>query len=193
MRESLELYGHSQPRVAFTDNPAADKPMLLAIFNSLERGVVPVEKYPTLKPFSIPEGEIIIMVYNTPTTINGACNSITDDLDPGDESAQLITGFDAEWNVNMTAGGGPEPTSVVQIAYKKRIYIFQVCYCLALFLYFNLLIRTHLDWSSQRKSSCRVTNVPVGHSNTQSWSKRESGSAASSERVWLWCAICKRS
>ena len=127
MQESLDLYGHSQPRVAFTDNPLADKPMLEAIFNSLKRGVVPVEKYPGLKPFTIPENDVVITVHNTPTSINGACDQITDDLDPSDENARLITGLDAEWNVNMTSGGGPEPTAVVQIAYKKRIYILQVC------------------------------------------------------------------
>lgn len=44
-----------------------------------------------------------------------------DDLDTSD--APLETGFDAEWNVTA---GGPQPTSVVQIAYKSRIYIFQV-------------------------------------------------------------------
>ena len=125
MWESLELYGHPQPCVSFTDNPAADKPMLLVIFNLLEHGVVSVKEYLTLKPFSIPEGNIVIMVYNTPTTINGACNSITDNLDPRDESAQLITGFDAEWNVNVTAGGGPEPTSGVQIAYKSEYISFR--------------------------------------------------------------------
>ena len=126
MQESLNMYGHSQPCVAFTDNPLSDKPMLLAIFNSLQHDVTPVEKYPTLKPFTIPKDDVIITVHKTPTSINGACNQITDNLNSTDETEHLITGLDAEWNVNMVAGGGPEPTSVVQIAYKKRIYILQV-------------------------------------------------------------------
>ena len=97
----------------------SDKPMLYAIFNLLQHGVIPVERYPTLKPFTIPEDDVIITVHNTPTLINGACNQITDDLDSSDERAHHITGLDAEWNMNMIAGGGPEPTSVAQIAYKK--------------------------------------------------------------------------
>ena len=61
--------------------------MLEAIFNSLKCGVVPVEKYPGLKPFTIPENDVVITVHNTPTSINGACDQITDDLDPSDENA----------------------------------------------------------------------------------------------------------
>ena len=119
MRESLNMYGHSQPRVAFTDNPLSDKPMLLAIFNSLQHDVTPVKKYPILKPFMIPKDDVIITVHKAPTSINGACNQITDDVNSTDKTEHLITGLNAEWNVNMEAGGGPEPTSVVQIAYKK--------------------------------------------------------------------------
>ena len=126
MQESLNMYGHSQPHVAFTNNPLSDKPMLLAIFNSLQHDVTPIKKYPTLKPFMIPKDDVIITVHKTPTSINGACNQITDDLNSTNEMEHLITGLDAEWNVNMVAEGGPEPTLVIQILYKKWIYILQV-------------------------------------------------------------------
>jgi hypothetical protein len=51
MGESLEMYGHSQPKVVYTDNPGADKQFLENLFSSLHADVVPVEKDPTLKQF----------------------------------------------------------------------------------------------------------------------------------------------
>jgi len=125
MRDSLKRYGHSQPKVFYTDNPAADKHFLESVFSSLSEDVVPVEKYPTLKPFALPD-DVIVSVHSTVANITGACDRITDDLDSADDSAYLKLALDAEFNVNMTSGGGPEPTSTVQIAYKKRVDILQV-------------------------------------------------------------------
>jgi hypothetical protein len=51
---------------------------------------------------------------------------ITDDLNVDDETSQLVVGFDAEWNVDLTQQGASRPTAIIQIAYEKWIYIFQV-------------------------------------------------------------------
>jgi hypothetical protein len=126
MRNSLKMYGHSQPKVFYTDNPAADKQFLESTFESLTEDVVPVERYPTLKPFSLPDG-VRISIHSTKSSMEGACARITDDLDPMDESIYLKLALDGEYNVRMVHGGGPEPTSIIQIAYKNWIDNFQVC------------------------------------------------------------------
>ena len=125
MCNSLEMYGHDPPKVFYTDNPAADKHFLESIFPSLTKNVTPVELYPTLGPFMIPP-DVRVSVHSTATSINGACTRIMDDLDLDDDSICLVCSLDAEWNVNMTHGGGPEPTSIIQIAYKKWVDVFQV-------------------------------------------------------------------
>lgn len=124
MHNSLEMYGHDPPKVFYTDNPAADKHFLESIFPSLTKNVTPVELYPTLGLFTIPP-DVRVSVHSTATSINGACTRIMDDLDL-DDSICLECGLDAEWNVNMTCGGDPEPTSIIQIAYKKWMDVFQV-------------------------------------------------------------------
>src|SRR2546421_8768622 len=43
MKESLTLYGHKQPRIFYTDNPAADKNFLEGLFPSLTENVVAME------------------------------------------------------------------------------------------------------------------------------------------------------
>lgn len=125
MRESLNTYGHSQPKLFYTDNPAADKQFLEGIFPSLTQDVVPVEKYPNLKPFMRPS-DVDISVQSTATGIEAALAKILDDLNVEDENSHLVVGFDAEWNVDLVHGGGPQPTAIIQIAYRKWVYIFQV-------------------------------------------------------------------
>jgi len=102
----------------YTDNPTADKHFLESIFPSLTKTIISVELYPTLDPFMIPP-DVCISAHSTVISINEACTRIKDDLDVDDNSICLECGLDAEWNVNMTHGGGPEPTSIIQIAYKK--------------------------------------------------------------------------
>lgn len=125
MRESLAMYGHSQPKVVYTDNPGADKQFLEQIFPSLHADVVPVEKYVTLRQFVRPD-DVDISVQSTASGIEAALAKITDDLNVDDETSQLVVGFDAEWNVDLTQRGASRPTSIIQIAYGKWIYIFQV-------------------------------------------------------------------
>jgi len=53
MKASLEMFGHKQPQIFYTDNPVADKQFLENIFPSLTENVIPVEKYPTLKAIEL--------------------------------------------------------------------------------------------------------------------------------------------
>lgn len=125
MKDSLAMYGHPPTQVIYTDNPGADKQFFERIFDSLHVDVVPVEKYPTLKQFVRPE-DVQILVQSTSSEIEASLAKITDDLDINNETSQLVVGFDAEWNVDLTQHGAPKPTAIVQIAYRKWIYIFQV-------------------------------------------------------------------
>lgn len=126
MDDSLAMYGHSPTKVVYTDNPAADKQFLERLLSSLHANVVPVERYPTLKQFVRPD-DVDISVQSMAAGIEAALAKITDDLNVDDETSQLVVGFDAEWNVDLTQRGASRPTSIVQIAYGKWIYIFQVC------------------------------------------------------------------
>ena len=68
----------------------------------------------------------IITTHTTIPEIDAACSHIVDDLDSTNLSSHLVVGFDAEWNVDMVKGGGAKPTSIVQIAYNKPVFVLQV-------------------------------------------------------------------
>ena len=106
----------------------SDKGFLEKSFPSLRTGVIPVEKYGDLKEYCLPsDAEIIIK--NEPSSINAAMETILDDVPSDDPDAQIVVGFDSEWNIEVSVGGRVQEcghTSVIQIAYKNRVYILQV-------------------------------------------------------------------
>lgn len=125
MCESLDLYGHRQPELFYTDN-MADKSFLESSFNSLREAVVPVEKYGNLEPFILPS-DVQIFVRTGDSAINAALSTILDQV-PTDDSSDLIVGYDSEWNFTLSDNGQQEhgEIAIVQIAYEKRVYILQV-------------------------------------------------------------------
>ncbi|KIM48835.1 hypothetical protein M413DRAFT_59520 [Hebeloma cylindrosporum] len=130
MRESLSLYGHSQPSLFYTDN-MLDKKFLEDCFPSLRENVIPVEKYGHLEELKVPP-EISIFIKNTRDTINDAMRTILDDV-PQDDGV-IVIGLGSEWNVKVNSQGKvlrKGRTAVVQIAYENRIYILQVADMLA--------------------------------------------------------------
>ena len=129
MKDSLTLYGHKQPRIFYTDNPLADKQFLEKMFPSLLKDVVPVEKYTGLKAVILPD-DMIISVQSTALGIDSALARVIDDIDTVNENNHIVIGFDAEWNVDLIHGGAPQPTAIIQIAYKKYINILQVLFYL---------------------------------------------------------------
>jgi hypothetical protein len=100
MHESLKQYSLSQPKIMYTNNPAADKLFLEGKFESLTEDVIPIEKYPSLKPFIHP-ADVDISVQSTASGIEGALANITDYLHFDNEASHLVVGFDAEWNVDL--------------------------------------------------------------------------------------------
>lgn len=125
MCESLDLYGHRQPELFYTDN-MADKSFLESSFNSLREAVVPIEKYGNLEPFILPS-DVQIFVRTGDSAINAALSTILDQV-PTDDSSDLIVGYDSEWNFTLSDNGQQErgEIAIVQIAYEKRVYILQV-------------------------------------------------------------------
>ncbi|KAJ7664273.1 hypothetical protein B0H17DRAFT_952109, partial [Mycena rosella] len=124
-KENLKLYGLAQPKVIFTDNPAADRPFLEQIFPSLTEDVIPVEKYLGMKQF-LKLSDVNIRTSSSAENIGDDIAKIFSDLNTNDETAKLVVGFDAEWNVDLTARGAPHPTAIIQVAYNKSVYIFQI-------------------------------------------------------------------
>lgn len=127
MKSSLDLYGHGQPTVFYTDNVTADKQFLEQTFPSLRIDVTPIEKYAHLPPFEIPSN-VLVQVKNTVSAINDDARKIFDSLS-SDGASQIIIGFDTEWNVEGLVHGGivsRGATAVIQIAHKDTVYIFQV-------------------------------------------------------------------
>ena len=125
MKASLEMYGHAQPVIFYTDNPAADKQFLEQMFPSLKADVVPVEIYPMLKQLELPD-EIGVSPQSSASGIEEALAKITDDLNVEDETSSIVVGFDAERNVGITKRVTTRPTAVIQIAYGKWVHIFQI-------------------------------------------------------------------
>ncbi|KAF5326444.1 hypothetical protein D9611_000570 [Ephemerocybe angulata] len=126
LSRSLDLYGLKQPLIFYTDN-MSDRQFLMKIFPSLSADTAPVEKYEHLPLFTVPQ-DVRISIRNTAASINSAVQAIMDDL-PEDGEGHLVVGFDTEWNVQTGPNDrivGRSPTAIVQIAYKKQIYIFQV-------------------------------------------------------------------
>ena len=126
MKNSLDVFGHTQPCVFYTDNVTADKPFLEASFPSLKEAVVPVEKYAHLEPFVLP-ADVVLTVRDTSSGIEDAVCTIMDDL--ASDGTGTLVGFDSEWNVNVSPSGriiGHGQTAVIQIAYKNCVFIFKV-------------------------------------------------------------------
>ncbi|KAJ6513462.1 hypothetical protein C8R45DRAFT_1088486 [Mycena sanguinolenta] len=95
VQDNLDRYGHCQPEVIFTDNPAADKQFLERVFPSLTKDVVPAEKYPGMEMFAIPQG-VDIRCRKSPADINAQIALIMTDLNMEDPNDKLVVGFDAE-------------------------------------------------------------------------------------------------
>jgi hypothetical protein len=92
--ESLALYGHPPPEVAYTDD-MKDKGMLEDVFPSLRAGVVPISKHSNLPSFELPTSINVILV-KTHDHAKNTLLSIMADLAPHDTKSTLAVGFDME-------------------------------------------------------------------------------------------------
>ena len=90
LRRSLQYYGHSQPKIFFTDNVRGDKATLESVWESLKEDVEPVSgpepgtkmgvtQYPKLK---IPGDQVQIFCYRHFDDISSAAQTIMDQITP---------------------------------------------------------------------------------------------------------------
>src|SRR6266516_4809571 len=86
MKASLEMFGHKQPQIFYTDNPVGDKQFLEHIFPSLTEDVIPVEKYHTLKAIELPS-DVYPLPQSSASGIQEAIAKITDDLNVEDKTS----------------------------------------------------------------------------------------------------------
>ncbi|KAF6764006.1 hypothetical protein DFP72DRAFT_956173 [Ephemerocybe angulata] len=126
IRKSLDKYGHKQPELFYTDN-MADKAFLEASFPSLRRGVVAVEQFGHLDPFTLPS-DVQICVRKEEQAMNAALSTIIEHVPIESSDPDLVLGFDCEWNLAISSNGHHErgDIAVVQIAFEQRVYILQI-------------------------------------------------------------------
>lgn len=130
MKISLEMYGHGQPAIFYTDNPAADKAFLERAFPSLLLDVIEKDPYKDLLPLTL-EG-ITVRTTSNSADITRICRAIVDSVESGDDLATTAVGFDMEWPVYSDSQTGritgAGKTALVQIAHEDMVHLFQVRY-----------------------------------------------------------------
>ncbi|KAG6825492.1 hypothetical protein H0H92_003568 [Tricholoma furcatifolium] len=127
MRNSLVRYGHTEPKLFYTDN-MSDKECLEKCFPSLRKDVIPIEKHAHLDQLTIPE-EFTVSVKQSATTINDAMRTILEALPDDDSDEPLVIGLDTEWNLEVSQHGyvtGRGQTAILQIAHGSNIFILQI-------------------------------------------------------------------
>ncbi|KAG6818718.1 hypothetical protein H0H93_002526, partial [Arthromyces matolae] len=127
MGNSLDLYGHDQPIVFYTDT-MMDKEFLECCFPSLCDDVVPVEKYAHLSPVEVPPS-FDVAVLQSVDEINEAMRSILQLLPAADGDEAVVIALDSEWNVEVSDLGyvtGRGQTAIIQIAVPNHIYVLQI-------------------------------------------------------------------
>lgn len=135
IKESLNLYGHTQPHLAFTDNVAADKPVVTSVFKSLTKNVVPISKYGKLERFQLSSSTAVI-VLNTADRVEAVLRSIISEIDPNSLESTQVVGFDIEWNVRMDvnerghilSSAPSKENALMQIAWKSKVYLIRVSF-----------------------------------------------------------------
>ncbi|KAF8057819.1 hypothetical protein FPV67DRAFT_1394478, partial [Lyophyllum atratum] len=157
MRHSLDLYGHDQPLIFYTDT-MNDKNFLEKCFPSLQRDLIPIEKHSHLPPLRIPD-TFNVSVKNSSIAIDDAMRTILELLPDDDSSTELVIGLDAEWNVELSDRGyvmGRGQTAILQVAHGSNIYILQIGRMLAGHE-LPLLLKQVLANPKIRKVGCAVT------------------------------------
>jgi hypothetical protein len=126
MRKSLNLYGHKQPKLFYTDN-MSNKSFLKSSFPSLCADVKPIDKYSHLELFFLP-ADVKVCVYNDEHSINAALSMIINDVPEEESDPELTLGYDSEWNFIIADNRQHEhgEITIIQIAYQKQVYILQV-------------------------------------------------------------------
>ncbi|KAG2103734.1 uncharacterized protein F5147DRAFT_808699 [Suillus discolor] len=120
MLPSLASFGHSPPKIVFTDNIRADKDKLLSIFPSLSAGVIPVQPASTQEPLVLPEDWSSIPL-TTMFQVNHRFDIIMNQHTP---TTPVIVAFSVQWPIDA-ATGKTGRVALIQVAYQKVVYLIQ--------------------------------------------------------------------
>ena len=121
MLPSLMNFGHSQPKVIFTDNVQADKAKLLSVFPSLLANVMPV-------PQSDAFDDLVVLSnwgqVELPTAhqVNLRFSTIMSHHSP---SSPIVVAFSIQWPVDPVTGN-EGCISLIEIAYQETVYFIKV-------------------------------------------------------------------
>ena len=121
MLPSLTNFGHSQPRVIFTDNVQADKAKLLSVFPSLSANVTPVPQPDAFDELVIPSNWSNVEL-PTAHHVNLQFSTIMSHHSP---ILPIVVTFGIQWPIDPVTGN-ERHISVIEIAYQETVYIIKV-------------------------------------------------------------------
>ncbi|KAG0702960.1 hypothetical protein DFH29DRAFT_998915 [Suillus ampliporus] len=120
MLPSLVSFGHSPPKIVFTDNIRADKDKLLSIFPSLSADVTPVQLPSAQDLLLFPEDWSYVPLTMT-YQVNHQFNIIMNQHTP---TTPIVAMFSIKWPINA-ATGKVGRVGLIQIGYQKVVYLIQ--------------------------------------------------------------------
>lgn len=121
MLPSLASFGHSPPKVVFTDNICSDKDKLLSIFPSLSEGVTAVPKVHVLDKLALPPDWSVVEL-STVHQVNLRFNIIMGHHTP---TTPVVVAFGIQRPIDVTTGKTGR-VSLIHIAYQKVVYLIKV-------------------------------------------------------------------
>lgn len=136
MYDGFKLYGHEYPKLFYTDNPKGDQAFLEAMLPSLTENVKPLPDSAEttiedhhMDTLNLPSN-ISVHVTKSIEAIGEKCSSILQDTkrSPDDDRPTKIVhiGLDCEWPVSFRKDAPRQKVSLVQLAYKDNVFLFQL-------------------------------------------------------------------
>ncbi|KAG2193947.1 hypothetical protein INT47_003517 [Mucor saturninus] len=129
LKRSYELYGHTMPKIVFTDNVVGDQKLFEDIFPSLIIDVKHVDGITV----EVTDQEHELPVYEIPSDVTVECLSSIDSInffmqtilnDIRDRRTRVNIGFDCEWYYTIKPSY-QKKIAIIQIAYQKKVFIIQ--------------------------------------------------------------------
>lgn len=121
MLPSLTKFGHSPPRVIFTDNVRADKAKLLSVFPSLSTNVTPVPRSDVFDELVIPSNWNKVEL-PTAHQVNLRLSTIMSHHSP---TSPIVVAFGIQWPIDPVTGNEGR-ISLIEIAYQETVYLIKV-------------------------------------------------------------------
>lgn len=129
LKRSYELYGHTMPKIVFTDNVVGDQKLFEDIFPSLIIDVKHVDDVTV----EVADQEHELPVYEIPSDVTVECLYSIDSIDffmqtilndIHDRRTRVNIGFDCEWYYTIRPSYQGK-VAIIQIAYQKKVFIIQ--------------------------------------------------------------------